>query len=115
MHEILVRSGLLSLRNIVSYRIIGNTVTETIREHILDVDFIIPMIQNHNFHCISCIAYDALSTSILMYILSQHATGEVDTIKRLDKITNLAKLRKMVGKMLWVILFVLTKRVENAI
>lgn len=115
MHDILVRTGLLSLRNIVSYRIIGNTITETLREHVLDIDFIIPLIQNHNFHCINCIVYDALSTYMLMYILSQHVSGELDTIKRFDKITNLAKLRRLVGKMLWVILFVLTKRVENAI
>jgi hypothetical protein len=115
MYDILVKTGLLSLRNIISYRIIGNTITETLREHVMDIDFIIPMIQNHNFHCISCIAYDALSTSMLMYILSQHVSGELDSIKRFDKITNLAKLRRLVGKTLWVILFVLTKRVENAI
>ena len=116
MYEVISKTGLFSLRNMVSYRIIGTTVTEKIGEHVLDLDFILPMINNnHNLHCLSCITYDILSTSILIYVLSYHLSVDLPTIKRLEKVEQLAKLRKLVGKALWVILFVLTKNVENAI
>lgn len=116
MYDVIAKTGLFSLRNMVSYRVIGATVTEKIGEHVLDLDFILPMINNnHNLHCLSCITYDILSTSILLYVLSYHVSGELNTIKRLEKVEQLAKLRKLVGKTLWVIFFVLTKNVENAI
>jgi hypothetical protein len=95
---------------------IGTTVSEKLREHVLDLDFIIPLIRNdHNLHCLSCITYDILSTSILIYVITYQASGEITTINRLAKVEKLANLRKLVGKALWVILFVLTKNVENAI
>uniref|UniRef100_A0A6C0K0L1 Uncharacterized protein n=1 Tax=viral metagenome TaxID=1070528 RepID=A0A6C0K0L1_9ZZZZ len=115
MYDIISKTGLLSLRNLMTYRIIGTTVTEKIGEHVLDMDFIMQLINNrHNLQCLSCITYDILSTSILIYVLSYHFSGEPTTIKKLEKVENLAKLRKLVGKTLWVILFVLTKNVENA-
>jgi len=116
MYDLITKTGIFSLRNIVSYRVIGTTVTEKIGEHILDLDFILPLIRNnHNLHCLSCITYDILSTSILLYVLSYNASGELHTTKRLEKLGQLTKLRTLVGKALWVILFVLTKNVENAI
>jgi len=116
MHELITKSGIFSLRNMLSYRVIGTTITEKLGEHVLDYDFIIPLIRNnHNLHCLSCITYDVLSTSILIYILSYHFSGEHITIKRLEQVETLARLRKMVGKALWVILFILTKNIENAI
>lgn len=116
MYDLITKTGLFSLRNMVSYRVIGTTITEKIGERVLDIDFIIPIINNnHNLHCLSCITYDILSTSILLYVLSYHASGELNTIKRLEELGQLTKLRKLVGKTLWVILFVLTKNVENAI
>lgn len=116
MHELITKSGIFSARNIISYRIIGTTIREKLGEYVLDFDFIIPLIRNnHNLQCLSCITYDILSTSILIYILSYHISGEPQTIKRLEKVENFYKLRKIVGKALWIILFVLTKNVDNAI
>jgi hypothetical protein len=119
MYDLIAKTGLLSLRNLMTYRMIGNTITEKIGERILDVDFIIPIINNnHNLHCLSCITYDILSTAMLIYILSYHASREPITIKRLEtveKFETLTKMRKLIGKTMWVILFVLTKNVENAI
>ena len=117
MYDLIAKTGLLSLRNLMTYRMIGNTITEKIGEHVLDVDFIIPLIRNnHNFQCFSCITYDILSTSMLIYILSYQSSREPITIKRLEtveKFETLTKWRKIIGKTLWVILFVLTKNVEH--
>ena len=116
MYDVIAKTGIFSLRNLLSYRMIGTTVSEKLREHVLDLDFIIPLIRNdHNLHCLSCITYDILSTSILIYVITYQASGEITTINRLAKVEKLANLRKLVGKALWVILFVLTKNVENAI
>jgi len=118
MLDIISRTGIFSLRNLMAYRMIGTTITEKIGEHVLDVDFIVPLIENnHNLHCVSCITYDILSTAILMYVLSYHVSREPTTIKKLEKVEKLesfAKMRKIIGKTLWVILFVLTKNIENA-
>jgi hypothetical protein len=115
MYDLISKTGILSLRNLMAYRLIGNTITEKIGEQVLDIDYIIPLIKNnHNLHCISCITYDILSTSLLIYALSYHASREPTTIKKIEKIERYAELRKLVGKMLWVILFVLTKNVEHA-
>jgi len=116
MYDLITKSGIFSLRNMLSYRVIGTTITEKLGEHVLDYDFIIPLIRNnHNVHCLSCITYDILSTSMLIYILSYHFSGDHMIIKRLEQVETLARLRKKVGKFIWVILFVLTKNVENAI
>jgi hypothetical protein len=115
MYDLISKTGIFSLRNLMAYRLIGNTITEKIGEQVLDIDYIIPLIKNnHNLHCISCITYDILSTSLLIYALSYHTSREPTTIKKIEKIERYAELRKLVGKMLWVILFVLTKNVEHA-
>jgi hypothetical protein len=117
MYDIITKTGLLSLRNIMTYRMIGNTITEKIGEQVLDLDFILPLLRNnHNLHCLSCITYDILSTSILIYVLSYHASREPDTIKRLEKVEKfetLTKWRRHISKILWVIIYVLTKNVEH--
>jgi hypothetical protein len=119
MYDLIAKTGLLSLRNLMTYRMIGNTITEKIGEHVLDTDFIIPFIRNnHNLQCLSCITYDIISTSMLIYVLSYHASREPITIKRLEKVERLEKIkkwRKTIGTIVWVILFVLTKNLENAI
>jgi len=118
MYDLISKTGIFSLRNLMTYRFIGTTITEKIGEQVLDIDYIVPLIKNnHNLHCISCITYDILSTSLLIYALSYHVSQEPTTIKKLEKIEKLeqlASLRKIVGKMLWVVLFVLTKNVEHA-
>ena len=118
MHDILSRTGIFSLRNLMAYRVIGSTITEKLGEQLTDIDFIVPVIGGfmnpNNLHCLSCISYDILSTALLAYIISFHYKKEVDTLNRIEKLEGLAKLRKIVGKSLWIILFILTKNVEHA-
>jgi len=116
MYDLITKTGIFSLRNMISYRIIGSTITEKIGENVLGLDYLIPLFRNTgNIHCISCISYDVISTAILIYIISFHVSGEPTTIKKFDKVQKLGKLRKFVEKTLWIILFVLTKNLENAI
>lgn len=118
MHDIITKTGLFSLRNMVSYRIIGSTIADKLGKHVLDLEFIVKSFRNSgNLHCISCITYDFISTAILAYAISFHFSGEGDTIKRLDRIKPLgsSKLRKFVEKTIWIILYILTKNMENAI
>jgi hypothetical protein len=115
MNEIITRTGIFSLRNMLTYRVIGSTITEKIREHLLDLQFISPVINNSNIHCISCITYDIFSSSMLLYVLSFHISGELNTMKRLEKYQKLGNMRTFLSKTLWILVFVLTKNIENAI
>lgn len=115
MIDIIVKTKLFSLRNLIAYRLIGNTITEKIGEQVLDADFIVSLVKhNHNVHCISCLTYDIFSTAMLIYALSYHTSREPTTIKKLEKVEKLHNLRKLTSSTLWIILFVLTKYVENA-
>jgi hypothetical protein len=116
MYNFISKTGLFSLRNLISYRIIGGTITEKIGEQLLDFNVLAPFIRsNINLHCLSCISYDILSTSILVYILTYNISGKLSSVKRFDKVEELSTLRKTVEKIVWIILFVITKNVENAI
>jgi hypothetical protein len=111
-----------SLRNLISYRVIGSTIAGKVGEHVLDLEFVMNSIKissssisSGNLHCISCITYEFMSTVILVYAISIHISGEDNTIKRLENVEYFSKLRRFVEKTVWIILFVLTKHVENAI
>ena len=115
MRDLLIKTGLLNLRNIISYKIIGNTISETIRTQILDIDVIIPAITtNHNIHCINNILIDMTSTAILLYILARNTTGEPNTTERLDHIVETSALRRVIEKTVWILFYILTKNIENA-
>jgi hypothetical protein len=115
MYDIISKTGIFSLRNLMTYRLIGTTITEKIGEQVLDIDYIVPLIKNnHNLHCISCITYDILSTSLLIYVVSYYASREPTTIKKIEKIESYASLKKLVGRTLWIILFIFTKNVEHS-
>jgi hypothetical protein len=119
MRDVLIKTGLLSLRNIISYKIIGNTISETIRTQILDIDVIIPAITtNHNIHCINNIILDIIFTAILLYILADNIKRDLPTttkINRLDHIVETSALRRIIEKTLWILFYILTKNIENAI
>lgn len=120
MYNIITRMGLFtpfSLRNLISYRVIGSTIAGKIGENVLDLEFAMNSISssNGNLHCISCITYDFISTAILVYAISIHISGENDKIRRLENVEYFGKLSRFVKKTVWIILFVLTKHVENAI
>jgi hypothetical protein len=121
MRDLMIKTGILSLRNIISYKIIGNTIAETIREHILDLDVIIPALTtNHNIHCINNILFDMISTAILLYILAYNIQRESSTtttkIQRLENMTeDSSSLRRVIEKTVWILFYILTKNIENAI
>ena len=115
MYDLLAKSGIVNVRNILTYRIIGSTIAEKIGENVLDAEYIISFIQNtHDFHCISCITYDILSSSLLVYALSYYISQTPVVSKKLEKIEKFSQLKKQVGKTIWVLLFVLSKYVETA-
>jgi hypothetical protein len=99
----------------LTYRIIGSAVTEQIGDLVLDIKFVSNIFSHSNLQCISCITYDVFSSAILLYILSFHISGEPNTVKRFETVAELGTLKKYLSKALWIILFVLTKNVENAI
>ena len=115
MNELITRTGIFSMRNMLAYRVIGTTIQEKIVEHLLDLQFIAPIINKRNIHCLSCVLYDVLSSSLLLYILSFHISGELHTVKRLEKYKQLGEMRMFLSKTWWILLFVLTKNIENAI
>jgi hypothetical protein len=119
MRYLLIKTGILSLRNIISYKIIGNTISETIRTQILDLDIIIPALTtNHNIHCINNIVFDLTSTAILLYILADNIKRDLPTttkIQRLDNIVDVHSLRRVIEKTMWILFYILTKNIENAI
>lgn len=118
MRDVLIKTGILSLRNIISYKIIGNTISETIRTQILDLDVIIPAITtNHNIHCINNIIFDMTSTAILLYVLADNIKKELPATKinRLDDIVETSGLRLVIEKTVWILFYIITKNIENAI
>jgi hypothetical protein len=117
MYNIITRTGLFSLRNLISYRVIGSTIVGKIREQMIDLEFIMRHIRSSsiNLHCINCITYDFISTAIIVYAFSIYISGEDNTLKRFENLEHLGKLRRFVEKTIWIILFVLTKNLENAI
>lgn len=121
MYNIITRTGLFSLRNLISYRVIGSTIVGKIGENVIDLEFVMRSLKNSNniqignLHCISCITYEFISTAILIYAVSIQVSGENNTIKRLENIESLGTLRRFVEKFVWIIFFVLTKNMENAI
>lgn len=118
MRDLMIKTGILSLRNMISYKIIGNTIAETIRTQLVDIDVIIPALTaNHNIHCINSILFDMISTSILLYILADNIKREPQTttkIKRLDHIVETGSLRRVIEKTVWILFYILTKNIENA-
>ena len=116
MRDLMIKTGILSLRNIISYKIIGNTISETIRSQLVDIDVIIPTLTtNHNIHCINNILFDIISTAILLYILADNITRESPPkIQRLDHIVETSSLRRVIEKTVWILFYILTKNIENA-
>jgi len=115
MRDLLIKTGILSLRNIISYKIIVNTISETIRTQILDIDVIIPVITtNHNIHCINSILFDMTSTAILLYLLADTIKGEPNTTERLDHIVETSSVRRVIQKTIWILFYILMKNIENA-
>ena len=118
MRDLMIKTGILSLRNIISYKIIGNTISETIRTQLVDIDVIIPALTtNHNIHCINNILFDMISTAILLYILADNINREPQTaakIQRLDHIVETSSLRRVIEKTVWILFYILTKNIENA-
>ena len=112
----MIKTGILSLRNIISYKIIGNTISETIRSQLVDIDVIIPVLTtNHNIHCMNNILFDIISTAILLYILADNIKREPQTqIQRLDHIVETSSLRRVIEKTVWILFYILTKNIENA-
>jgi len=118
MRDLMIKTGILSLRNMLSYKIIGNTISETVRRELVDIDVLIPALTtNHNIHCINSILFDMTSTAILLYILADNITREPQTItkiQRLDHIVDMSSLRRVIEKTVWILFYILTKNIENA-
>ena len=102
----------------ISYKIIGNTIAETVRRELVDIDVLIPALTtNHNIHCINSILFDMTSTAILLYILADNIKRESQTttkIQRLDHIVDMSSLRRVIEKTIWILFYILTKNIENA-
>lgn len=112
----------IPLRTLLSSRIVASTVVEKMGMEIVNDNFGMNVGMNMmNFmaqQCYSCKSYDLLSLSILFagILILQNNGGGLLNMKRLGTIDDdFSVIRKSVSNMVWVILIVFTKNIENAL
>ena len=120
---LLIEPNWIPLRTLLSSRIVASAVVEKMGMEVVNDNFGINVGMNLvNFmaqQCYSCKSYDLLSLSILfagILILRNNGIVGVSNAKRIESMDDdFSVIRKNVSDLVWVILIVFTKNIENAL
>jgi len=120
--ELLIEPNWIPLRTLLSSRIVASAVVEKMGMEVVNDNFGVNIGMNLvNFmaqQCYSCKSYDLLSLSILfagiLILRNNGAWGS--NAKRIESMDDeFSVIRKNVSDLVWVILIVFTKNIENAL
>jgi len=122
---LLIEPNWIPLRTLLSSRIVASTVVEKMGTEIVNdnvgVNIGISMVNYMAQQCYSCKSFDLFSLLILfggILILRSNGGGAagVSNAKRIESIDDdFSVIRKNVSDLVWVILIVFTKNIENAL
>jgi len=121
---LLIEPNWIPLRTLLSSRIIASAVVEKMGTEIVNDNVGVNVGMNLvNFmaqQCYSCKSFDLLSLAILfggiLILRNNGAAAGVSNTKRIESIDDdFSVIRKNVSDLVWVILIVFTKNIENAL
>jgi hypothetical protein len=121
---LLIEPNWIPLRTLLSSRIIASAVVEKMGTEIVNdnvgVNIGISMVNFMAQQCYSCKSFDLFSLLILfggiLILRNNGAAAGVSNAKRIESIDDdFSVMRKNVSDLVWVILIVFTKNIENAL
>lgn len=108
--------GLLSLRGILSSRVVASTIVEKVGTEIANDNIGMEMVGYLAQRCIHCGANDFVSYGgLLMFVLYLKYGWKNDGARIGEIDDGIRRLRKCTERFIWVIFLVFAKNVENAI
>ncbi len=109
-----IGGGLMSLRTVLSSRVVASTVVETVGAELASDNGGIGYFVRH---CVHCGSYDIASYAWLLlfvvYLRYGWQNKEVARISAIDD--DIGRLRRVTERVLWFVFLVFAKNIENAI
>jgi hypothetical protein len=108
--------GLLSLRGILSSRVVASTIMEKVGTEIVNDNIGMEMVGYFAQQCIHCGSRDFVSYGGLLLFVFYLKYGWKNDGARIGEIDGgIGRLRKFTERFIWVVFLVFAKNVENAI
>jgi hypothetical protein len=109
-----IGGGLMSLRTMLSSRVVASTVVETVGAELASDNGGIGYFVRH---CVHCGAYDMASYGgLLLFVVYLRYGWQNKEIARISAIDyDIGRLRQVTERLLWFVFLVFAKNVENAI
>jgi len=101
----------VSIREMYTARMIIATTIDKLSFNYVE-NILTPINNSMNLHCYTCIITDVITTSIMVYILLSRVNGE---LSKLESIKPLTPIKRKAEEIIFIILFIFTKNVENVL
>lgn len=108
--------GLVPLRTLLSSRVVASAIVEKVGAEFMNDNIGLNIIGYMIHQCYTCRVYDFVSYGAFMLMILYLQYGSKINDARIGEIDGrFTNLKKITGKILWVLLLVLAKNIENAI